>query len=184
MHGDDCSYIRTYTGSRFYPLDPRPEDVNIRDIAHHLSMLCRFTGAVKSFYSVGEHSVRVSFIVPTLQALVHDATEAYLNDIARPLKYSDEYVGVRNAEDRVWRVCAAAFKVPVVMDPAVHYADGCLLVTEKRDLLLPALYGDGSWKHKWQLGDVEPLPQKIYPVSPQVAEQWFLDRFVALGGKL
>ena len=184
MHGDDCTYIRTFSGRQFWPLDPRVEDVSIIDCAHHLSNLNRFTGATRWPYSVCEHSVRVSLLVPTLQALVHDTPEAYQNDIARPLKYSDEYVGVRNAEDRVWRVCAAAFKVPVVMDPAVHYADGRLLATEKRDLLLPMFYSDGSWKHKWQLGDVEPLPQKIYPVSPPVAEQWFLDRFVELGGKL
>jgi len=80
-------WIQTYTGKRFWPLDPRPEDVDILDIAHSLSLLCRFTGHTSSFYSVSQHSILVAQEVPKrlrLWALFHDAAEAYIGDIARP----------------------------------------------------------------------------------------------------
>ena len=53
-------WIQTYSGKKFYPLDPRPEDIDIRDIAHALSLNCRFNGHCRCFYSVAEHSVGVS----------------------------------------------------------------------------------------------------------------------------
>lgn len=90
------SYIRTFTGIKFTPLSPRLEDIDIRDIAHALSNLCRFTGHTPVFYSVAEHSVLVSKLVEpkyALGALLHDASEAYLNDIAGPIKpFFPEYV--------------------------------------------------------------------------------------------
>ena len=90
------SYIRTFTGIKFAPLSPRLEDIDIRDIAHALSNLCRFTGHTPVFYSVAEHSVLVSKLVEpeyALGALLHDASEAYLNDIAGPIKpFFPEYV--------------------------------------------------------------------------------------------
>src|SRR5579885_2784587 len=85
-HGD---WIQTYCGVAFYPLDPRPEEILIEDIAHALSMLCRFTGHVKRFYSVAQHCVYVSHRCDpkdALWGLLHDAAEAYLNDISRPVK--------------------------------------------------------------------------------------------------
>ena len=54
--------IRTFTGRTFWPLDPKPEDLDIRDIAHALSLVCRFTGHTRSFYSVADHSLRVSYL--------------------------------------------------------------------------------------------------------------------------
>src|SRR5271165_7548492 len=82
-------WIQTYTGRVMYPLDPRPEEINIIDIAHALSNLCRFTGHVRTFYSVAEHSVRVSQHCDpkdALWGLLHDASEAYLADMSRPMK--------------------------------------------------------------------------------------------------
>ena len=80
----------TYTGRQFFPLTPRQEDIDIEDIAHSLSRLCRFNGHCKSFYSVAEHSYRISYIVPpefALWGLLHDAGEAYLSDLPRPIKH-------------------------------------------------------------------------------------------------
>ncbi len=72
------NWLQTYSGIAYWPLDPRPEEVTIEDIAHHLSLICRFGGAVRRFYSVVEYSVLVSRVGPpvyALQCLLHDATE-------------------------------------------------------------------------------------------------------------
>ena len=79
----------TFTGKLVNPLDLTPQDVDIRDIAHHLSNMCRWQGATRHFYSVAEHCVHVSRLVPTgyaLLALLHDAAEAYMGDAIRPIK--------------------------------------------------------------------------------------------------
>src|SRR5271166_4295857 len=91
------SYIQTYTGIRFDILNPTPEMITIDDIAHHLANCCRFTGAVKWHYSVAQHSYYASLIAGpqwrprlALEALMHDASEAYICDMARPMKHFTE----------------------------------------------------------------------------------------------
>lgn len=83
-------YIQTYTGKLFTPYDPNPDDIDINDIAHSLSLINRFNGHTKIPYSVAEHSLWVSRHCKSnsvaLLGLLHDASEAYLGDIARPLK--------------------------------------------------------------------------------------------------
>lgn len=87
-------YIETFSGIKFWPLDPKPEEIVIRDIAHSLSLVCRFTGHCKFFYSVAQHSIHTSNILrqlglspkAQLRGLLHDASEAYLCDIAAPVK--------------------------------------------------------------------------------------------------
>jgi len=84
----DEHWITTYTGKRFHYLDPQPEEIDIVDIAHALSLTCRFGGHCKEFYSVAEHSIRVAEIVPKefqLLALLHDAGEAYTGDVQSPI---------------------------------------------------------------------------------------------------
>jgi hypothetical protein len=79
----------TATGRRYYPADPRAEDVCLEDVAHHLAKLCRYNGAVQRFYSVAEHSVLVSRAVPpeyALHGLLHDAAEAYTGDFHYAVK--------------------------------------------------------------------------------------------------
>ena len=86
--------IKTYTGIMFDPLNPNADLINIADIAHALSMLCRANGHFKSFYSVGQHSINCMNEARTrnysqrvqLACLLHDASEAYLSDITRPVK--------------------------------------------------------------------------------------------------
>src|SRR5580704_9362466 len=82
-------YLSTYTGKKFYPYDPRPEQICIEDIAHGLSMLCRFAGQCRFFFSVAEHSIAVAHLLPAnlkLFGLLHDVSEAYLADLPRPVK--------------------------------------------------------------------------------------------------
>ena len=90
----ESDYIITYKKIRFTPLDPKPEDIYIEDIAHALSMLCRANGHYDSFYSVGAHCIncyeeacaRRESTRVRLACLLHDATESYISDVTRPVK--------------------------------------------------------------------------------------------------
>jgi hypothetical protein len=129
-------WIETYTGRPFYPLDPDPSQVDLRDIAHSLSMQCRFAGHSRWHYSVAQHSVLVARHLPSDLApwgLLHDASEAYLIDLPRPVKYEVE--GYREAEVRVMMVIAQKFGLEWPEPDAVKIADNEALSTEKRDLL-------------------------------------------------
>lgn len=128
-------WIQTYSGKQYWPLDPRPADVTIIDIAHALSMTCRFAGHCNRFYSVAEHSVHVSGLVPAddaLVALFHDAPEAYIHDITRPLKRNLD--GYHAIERRNWTAIAASFRLPEALPQSVHDADMSMLFAERGQL--------------------------------------------------
>lgn len=84
------AWMETHTGKKIYPFDIRIEDIDIGDISHSLSMKCRFGGHTKEFYSIAEHCIYCSWFIdnPDLKlfALLHDAAEAYLPDLIRPIK--------------------------------------------------------------------------------------------------
>jgi hypothetical protein len=173
---NDVDWIQTWTGRVFRPLDPAPASIDIHDIAHSLALQCRFNGHCRAFYSVAEHSVRVSHAVPTehaLWGLLHDATEAYLSDLPRPIK--SQLPGYRAAEDRLMAALAAHFGLPWPMPAAVHAADNALLATEQRDLMVPA-------PAPWGI-PAAPLPERIEPLPWEAAERAFLDRFAELTGR-
>lgn len=168
--GDWC---QTYTGVRFYPLDPRAEEVRIEDIAHHLALLTRFGGACRKFYSVAEHSVRVSFACApqdALWGLLHDAAEAYLIDVPRPLKRL--LVGYKDHESAVQRSICERFGLGLEQPQSVTIADDVLLVTEGRDLMT-------QFEPRWALR-ADPLPEPITPWTWMAAELLFLERFEVL----
>lgn len=110
------SWIHTFSGHQFWPMEARGTIV-VEDIAHALSMECRYSGHCERFYSVAEHSVRVAEILrqrgaprPLIFAgLLHDASEAYLKDIPRPLKVRSEFAGYRAAEERLQARIYATF---------------------------------------------------------------------------
>ena len=109
-------WIQTYTGRKFYPTHPRAADVHILDIAHHLSLRCRFSGGCREFYSVAQHSVLVSQMVPeqdALWGLLHDAAEAYTGDLIRPLKHRPELRPFLEVEASIETVIAEAYDVPL-----------------------------------------------------------------------
>jgi hypothetical protein len=166
-------WIQTFTGRKFHSLGPTPEQFHVEDIAHSLSLLCRFNGHCLTFYSVAEHSVRVARILPpglALWGLLHDAGEAYLTDLPRPVKQSLPQFS--ELEDRVLRQVAVRFGLSWPMPPEVKLADTRLLATEARDLMAP-------WPDDWRL-DVEPLPDRIVPLTWQDAERLFLAEFTRL----
>ncbi len=164
------SAIRTFTGIMFDFAEPSTISVNIIDIAHALSNLCRFAGHVRSFYSVGEHSVRVSYACPPEHAfwgLMHDCSEAYAVDVPRPLKYLAGMESYRVHEKAVQSVICDRFGMNRVEPEEVKDADNQLLATEQRDLI----------RNSMADFPVEPLPTKIKPWSPQKSERMFLARF-------
>ena len=164
------TWIQTYSGRRFAPLQPRAEDLDLVDIAHALSLLCRFNGHCRTFYSVAEHCVRVSRALPdelALWGLLHDSAEAYLSDLPRPVKLEIPYFV--EIEERLLRLVARRFELVWPMPPSVAEADTRLLATEARDLMAPP-------PHPWDLG-VEPLDGTIEPLSAPEAEDAFLRRY-------
>ncbi len=164
-------WIQTYTGRKFHPLDPAMTDFDLRDIAHSLSLLCRFNGHCLRFYSVAEHSVRVSRILPDdlkLWGLLHDAGEAYLTDLPRPVK--GQMPGFRDMEDKILERVAQAYGLSWPMPGPVKAADNTLLATEARDLMAPH-------PADWGLG-TEPLDEPITdPLGPDAAERLFLETY-------
>lgn len=164
--------IVTYTGRVVNPLEIRPEDISLTDIAHSLSNLCRFTGHTKVFYSVAEHSVRCYDYATEhkLWVLLHDASEAYVNDIARPLKHSAAYDAYRTAEEHIMKVIAQKYELVWPEPPSVKVIDRRILVTEIRDLM----WGTDS-------PDANAFPETIEPWSPELAEQAFIYRLAKEG---
>jgi hypothetical protein len=174
-------YIQTYTGLMF-PLVPEApvwedqREVRIEDIAHALSHLCRFTGHTRVFYSVAEHCVRASYIVPAhlaMDALLHDASEAYLGDVSSPLKsLLPEYKAIERVLER--RI-ATVFGITWPMRPEVKHADLVMLATEKRDLMRQD--SGAGWSC---LDGIEPLAERLDPRTSMHAENLFLLRYSEL----
>lgn len=169
-------WSQTYTGKKFWTLDPKPEEVDLKDIAHSLAFQCRFNGHSKQFYSIAQHSVLVSKMVPqeqTLAALFHDAAETYTGDIVRPLKkfLPPEFKKIeKEIEDAIFK----HFNITDVNHTEIKKADKRALFTEMRDLMEEPT-------EKWEDVDLfEPHPEKIIALSPEEAEKEFLERYEEL----
>jgi len=171
------NWMQTYTGRMFWPVDPRADEVHIHDIAHALANACRFGGHCKRFYSVAEHSVLCSYLVPqemALTALMHDATEAYVCDIPRPLKpFLEGYAAI---EQRVWEAIADRYSLPYQLPAEVKEADNAMLLAEQRDIMLPP-------PAPWSVPGY-PAIFRVVGLSPDEAEGQFLQRFEQLAGQI
>lgn len=184
--------ILTFTGHYYNFLHPEKSVITLEDIAHALSNLCRFTGQCREFYSVAQHAVYTSYLVPAefaYEALHHDDAEAVLGDVSSPLKrLLPEYKVI---ERRVEAAMRAQFGLPAIESPEVKHADLRMLATEKRDLMwvrpgativvydpetdedcIVTLTGD-PWAC---IEGVEPAPLPIRPVLPAEAREMFLAR--------
>lgn len=152
-------FIQTYTGGKFYILDPKKEDVRIEDIAHALSNLCRFTGHSGRFYCVGEHSLLCAKVARKLKwtplqqliLLLHDASETYCADLNRPLKQNlTEY---KKIEDKIMETIWNAFNIPQPTKDdyeLVKLIDNTILKYEFRDVM-----GRDEFPHKLKTIDVD-----------------------------
>lgn len=175
-----AGWMVTASGRRFFPRLPDPADVCIEDVAHALSNICRFGGHVRSFYSVAQHSVIVSKMVPerlALYGLLHDAPEAYIGDMVRPLKRTiPEF---QKVEAAVWSCILKAFELPDMSMAdweVVKHFDNVAIVTERRDLLPPI----GNYRWAEDESAVAADAVVIIPASPGRACFAFLERFAEL----
>lgn len=168
-------WMATYSGQRFYPLDPRADEMRIIDVAHHLAMQPRYGGACRDHYSVAEHCVIGSYLVPeehALEFLLHDASEAWLADMIRPIKHhsalGEEYRRLEAAVDAVVR---AKWELPEVCSPAVKRIDDAICEAEKRQVF------------QWYPGELDEttLPDvRLHFWTWQKAEARFMARFAGL----
>lgn len=138
-------WMQVYGGGRAFPLDVRPEDINIEDIAHSLGNMCRYGGHCIHFYSVAEHSVLLAIHAMgkgnnklARQLLMHDAPEAYCVDVPRPLKRS--LTNYAEIEAGIWSPISERFGLPLVLDDEVHYYDMAICADEKAQNMKPCAF--------------------------------------------
>ncbi len=180
----DTGYIRTYTGKKFYLLNPRIEDISFDDISHSLSRICRFTGATKFFYPVSQHCYYASYYVEKgyeLEALLHDGTETWVTDLNNPLKTL--LLEYKKIEDNIAKVVAQKFNLPFPHNKQIKEIDTILYNIEVKQLM-----NGGDLEYDKELireaycnnkfNNIRTL--KITPWTPEIAEENFRNRYFEL----
>ncbi len=173
---NSSAWIQTFSGRQFFPLRPLLSSIHIEDIAHALSNICRFTGHCREFYSVAQHSVLCSRELPNplrLWGLLHDASEAYLCDLAKPIK--DLLPSYRELESRLMKAIAERYGLGWPMPAMVHEVDMSMLLTERRDLLAES---PAAW-------DIPGIPYDdvfVLPWKPHEAKRIFLQTYKEVVG--
>lgn len=170
--------IETYTGKFVNPLILHIQDINIEDIAHSLSNLCRFNGHCSQFYSVAEHCCLAFDLADYLMygsfcmrdVLLHDMVEAYIGDLPRPIK--NQVYDYGQHEKVLYRLMSKIFRTSYPIPDYVKYIDNVMLASEAKVLMK-------SQGQNWQLQEQpnEYAMMHIQCWNPQKAEKEFLRRF-------
>lgn len=169
-------------GRVFYPLDPRPEEVFIQDIAQSLSRTIRYNGLSDGIINVAQHSVNSAWLAEQehqpstvqLAMLMHDAPEYVVGDMIRPLK--SLFPGFTVIEDNIMSVINERFELPTISHKLQKHYDNLALHWEKRDL-----YQSASPSHPWP--KLPPLPEGLPILTSWTAdfsEMRFLEMFTWL----
>jgi len=168
-------FAGTYSGKHFYPLDPRPEDICIEDIAHALSQICRFNGHTKVPYDVVSHSCNVMRLLQEwgynkevqLYGLLHDAHETYTGDIWSPLKHA--LPGFKEIETNIQRAIYRHFGLiepSTQIEIPIKEADKYILALEAREFMTNI--------EEWRLVDTKPEDKLWYTKPGAIAEAVFM----------
>jgi len=181
-------FIALSTGGKFYPLGPDPDRIDVRDIAHSLSQQCRYAGHTSAFWSVAAHSLEVANRIErkyayalsrdalaktTLVALLHDASEAYLQDVVRPVK--PLVFGYREWEANVERAIAQRFGLAHPWPDVVKAFDDGIVIDEVANFFPE---GSAAWQRYGIRSRIDHAV--LMPLEPARAEEAFLKRFEEL----
>lgn len=182
------AWIHTFSGRRYDLRKPNPEVLTVRDVAHSLSLINRYTGHTRVAYSDAQHSVLAAYYSPAplqAMALFHDGHECVTNDVASPVKVvlGDVWREFEELHECPFR---RRFGLPEVFPLAVKEVDVRLLATEERDLLEP---GEGTEEWRADVADMAarlgvsciPFREAIRPWSAPEAEAAFLEWAAVLG---
>lgn len=174
----DEGWIELSSGNAFTFQNVKPEQIQIEDIAHALGNLCRFGGHSHKFYSVAEHSVLLSRFIwyergtkDALLALLHDASEAYLVDMPRPIKH--DLPQYKTLEAKIEQAILNKFGFKYPLPVWMKEYDNRMLATEKKQTML-------NNKYPWVTDNLEVLDIELEFWTPDVAKIKFLERFKAL----
>ena len=182
-------WMHTASGGRFFPEDPRPEEVRINDIANGLAQEVRYNGQgdIHRHYSVAEHSHHISWYAKQyldwppdaqLYALLHDAPEAFIKDLARAAKRGAGE-GYAAMEERVGEAILRRYDLlhtALRWHQELKLLDSRIITTEKRALM--------RHPQPWACDQLEPLPVQICFWRPPAAKQAFLARYTAIAQEL
>lgn len=184
------NWCQTYSGGMWWPEDIRVGDFKIEDIAHGLALEPRFGSQSREPYCVGDHCLNVLEVVDRygaaqlpafgvapsdevrLAALAHDATEALMRDIPRPLKYSAAFNGYRAIEKQLHAAIFTQLGLPIDLPDIVKWADEVMLATERRDLMAPCAVD-------WELSE-EPLVERVVPRTWAEVKRLWINEFIAI----
>lgn len=172
-------YTLTRSGRKFNFLDPESHNYHAKDIAHHLALICRYGGACQFHYSVAQHSVLMAEAayamsgdpILALDCLLHDASEAYIGDMKKPIKMQiPKFEEIEQRIDNAIRVHFNKYKVlvPLKQTPECKYLDMAIFLAE-----WPVLMGHEDAQNWYP--DVDPLNVVIERWSPEFAAERFLD---------
>jgi len=150
-------WMITVSGRRFYPLDPRPDDLDWNDVGHHLSRLCRYGGAVEDWYTVAEHSALMCdhFLAigdpdAARYAIVHDGPEAYIGDLIRPIK--PDIPAFRDIEAPIEIMMLDMLGLPPELPTVIKIADALIIGDERQQLFRADILARARWVVDGTLG--------------------------------